>query len=90
MSECISWKLGKVYQGRPQIPVIKFSIVKYPLERLHMDLTGPLVGTERGHKLTLVTKDYLTKFAWLFAITSKKAEEIAERLVEFFLCLQNS
>ena len=79
VGECVPCKLRKVYQGRPLILVMKYPRVS---RQVHMDLPGPLVKTKRGHQLILVVKDHLTKFVWLFPIRSKKAEEIAQQLVD--------
>ena len=86
ISDCLSCQLRKVYQGRPMIPVMKYPRVVRPLERLHMDLTGPFVTSKGGMKYILVVKDYLTKFVWLFAIKSKHAEDVAKRLVNDVFC----
>lgn len=68
------------------IPIMKYPRAKRPLERLHMDLTGPFVTTKGGMKFILVVKDSLTKYVWLFPIKSKKAEEVAMKLVNDIFC----
>ena len=86
VTNCLSCQLRKAYQGKPMIPIMKYPRARRPLERLHMDLTGPFVTTKGGMKYILVVKDSLTKYVWLFAIKSKRAEEVAMRLVNDIFC----
>jgi hypothetical protein len=86
VGECVPCRLRKAYQGRPMIPIMKYPRVYRPLERLHFDLTGPLVSTKSGFKYILVVKDYLTKYVWLFPLKFKTAEEVAEKLVNEIIC----
>jgi len=83
---CISCKLRKTYQRRPQIPIMKYNAVSYPLDRVHIDLTGPLPATQNGNRYIMVIKDYLTKYVWLIPLQSKTAVEVAENFVTRFVC----
>jgi hypothetical protein len=57
VGECVACRLRKAYQGRPMIPIMKYPRVYGPLERLHFDLTGPLVSTKSGFKYILVDSE---------------------------------
>ena len=65
---------------------MKYDSTKRPLDRVHIDLTGPLRTTKGGHKYIMVIKDFLTKYVWLIPLGSKTAEEVAENFVSKFVC----
>ena len=84
---CINCKLRKSYQRRPKVPIMKYSKVRLPLDRVHVDLTGPLPRTNGGYRFILVIKDYLTKHVWLVPLKTKGGLEVAEAFVRHFVCL---
>jgi hypothetical protein len=65
---------------------MKYNAVNRPLDRVHMDLIGPLPSTQNGNRYILVIKDYLTKYVWLIPLKGKTATEIAEAYVTRFIC----
>jgi exodeoxyribonuclease III len=83
---CIDCKLRKTYQRRPKVPIMKYSKIRRPLDRVHIDLTGPLPRTQGGYRFILVIKDYLTKHVWLVPLKTKGALEVAEAFVRHFVC----
>ena len=86
VGKCVNCKLRKTYQRRPRVPIMKYDSTKRPLDRVHIDLTGPLRTTKGGHKYIMVIKDFLTKYVWLIPLGSKTAEEVAENFVSKFVC----
>jgi transposase InsO family protein len=86
VDKCINCKLRKTYQRRPKVPIMKYNAVSKPLDRVHIDLTGPLPPTQNGNRYILVIKDYLTKYVWLIPLASKTAMEVAESFVTRFVC----
>jgi len=85
-SKCINCKLRKSYQRRPKVPVMKYDDTRRPLDRVHIDLTGPLPVTKAKNKYIMVIKDYLTKYVWLVPLKSKGSVEVAEAFVGEFVC----
>ena len=83
---CINCKLRKSYQRKPRVPIMKYDDTDVPLDRVHVDLTGPLPITKVRHKYIMVIKDYLTKYVWLIPLRSKNAMEVAEAFVGEFIC----
>ena len=59
---------------------------KRPLERVAMDILGPLPETPRGHRYILVRGDYFTKWKEAFPLRDMKAISIARVLVNEFIC----
>ena len=56
------------------------------MERLAMDILGPLALTPRGNKFVLVVTDYFTKWTESYAIPNQEATTVAEKLVSEFVC----
>jgi hypothetical protein len=86
IDKCMNCKLRKTYQRRPQVPIMKYNAVNRPLDRVHMDLIGPLPSTQNGNRYIMVIKDYLTKYVWLIPLKGKTATEVAEAYVTRFIC----
>ena len=84
--KCINCKLRKSYQRKARVPIMKYTDTARPLDRVHVDLTGPLPETQAGHKYIMVIKDYLTKYVWLIPLKTKTAVEVAEAFVGEFVC----
>ena len=57
-----------------------------PLERVAMDILGPLPETDSGNKYILVIGDYFTKWIESFPIPDQEAETVARVLVQEFIC----
>ena len=53
-----------------------------PLERVALDVLGPLPTTERGNKYILVIADYFTKWTESYSIPDQEAVTVATKLVE--------
>jgi hypothetical protein len=51
-----------------------------------MDILGPLPTSARGNKYIPVIADYFTKWTEAFALRNHKANTIAKKLVEEFIC----
>ena len=56
-----------------------------PLERVALDVLGPLPTTERGNKYILVIADYFTKWTESYSIPDQEAVTVATKLVEEFV-----
>jgi exodeoxyribonuclease III len=85
-TSCINCKLRKSYQRKAKVPLMLYDDTSRPLDRVHVDLTGPLPSTKLGNKYIMVVKDYLTKYVWLIPLKTKTAMEVAEAFVGEFVC----
>ncbi len=54
----------------------------YPMERIAIDILGPLPKTERGHQYIVVIGDYFTKWTESHAIPNIEATTVATVLIE--------
>ena len=85
--KCINCKLRKTYQRKPKVPIMKYDDTARPLDRVHVDLTGPLPLSKLKNRYIMVVKDYLTKYVWLIPLKTKTAAvEVAEAFVGEFIC----
>ena len=57
-----------------------------PLQRVAMDILGPLPLTDRGNKYVLVVGDYFTKWVEAYAMPNMEAGTVAELFVSRFVC----
>ena len=60
--------------------------VGLPMERMALDVMGPLPCTPRQNKYILVVMDYFTKWGEAVALEDQKAETVARALVETVVC----
>ena len=73
--------------GRGRAPLQQLA-VGMPMERMALDILGPLPETIRGNRFVVVIMDYFTKWAEAFALVNHKAATVADCLVtEVFLRL---
>ncbi|MES9880796.1 MAG: DDE-type integrase/transposase/recombinase [Sedimenticola sp.] len=56
------------------------------MERIALDIIGPLTTTERGNRWILVVSDYFTRWAEAFPLKDHKAQAVAETLVNEVIC----
>ena len=56
-----------------------------PMQRIAMDILGPLPETERQNKYILVVSDYFTKWTESYPMKNMEAKTIAEQLVSSFI-----
>lgn len=86
VDKCINCKLRKAHQRRPRVPIMHYDSVSHVMDRVHMDLTGPLPTSRDGFKYVLVIKDFLSKYVWLIPLPNKTAEEVARAVLYNLIC----
>ena len=77
---------AKKTSGRKRRAPLKQYVVGAPLERIAMDILGPLPLTTSGNRYVLVVTDYFTKWTEGYAIPDQTAPTVAEKLVSEFIC----
>ncbi|KAF5768457.1 putative RNA-directed DNA polymerase [Helianthus annuus] len=84
--ECISCVRGK--QKKKSHPTKQVNSVSRPLERLHMDLFGPVnVKSITGDSYCLVVTDDYSRFSWVMFLKTK--DETFDSLVVLFKKIEN-
>lgn len=58
----------------------------YPLERIQIDILGPLPETNRGNKFVAVVVDMYTKWPEAYALPDQEAETVAHTVMNDFIC----
>ena len=79
---CARTKAGKL----PRRNRLEQRPVGMPLERMALDIMGPLPRTEEGNQYILVVADYFTKWVEAFAIPDQTAMTVADVLVREVIC----
>jgi len=80
-SDCASRKSPT---KKPRTHMKKY-LVGLPMERVALDILGPLPETYNGNLYILVTSDYFTKWVEAYALPDLEAETIAQKLVSEFI-----
>ena len=65
---------------------MKTYVVGETLDRVVLDLLGPIPQTSSGNKYLLVVTDYFTRYAEAFAIPDIEVKTVTEKLVTEFIC----
>ena len=71
--------------GKTKAPLGKY-VVGAPMERIAIDILGPLPLSESGNKYLLVAMDYFTKWPEVYPLPTQTAVAVAEVLVRNFFC----
>ena len=69
----------------PRAPMQTYT-VGAPLERVAIDVLGPLPVSNSGNKFILVIGDYFTKWTEAYALPNQEAKTVAKVVVEEFVC----
>ena len=85
---CMSCDICASRKAPPKTPraPMQHANVGAPLERIAIDITGPLPESHKGNKYILVICDYFTKWTEAFPIPDQEATTVADILVKDFLC----
>ncbi|XP_063587863.1 uncharacterized protein LOC134765248 [Penaeus indicus] len=65
-------------------PLVSMPIISEPFSRVAIDLVGPLIPSERGHKYILTVIDCATRFPEAVPLRSIDTVSVAENLVNIF------
>ena len=72
--------------GKKRRAPLKQYVVGAPMERIAIDILGPLPETPRKNNFILVVSDYFTKWTESYPIPNQEATTVAEKLVDDFIC----
>jgi hypothetical protein len=79
-SVCNKWKTGR----KPKAALVKYTLGN-PLNRIGIDIVGPLPLTQKKNRYLLVIGDYFTRWMEAYPISNQKTEIIAQKLVMEFI-----
>ncbi len=83
--KCDSCAAKKPPRKTPRAPM-KIYNVGAPMERIAIDVMGPLPESDRGNKYILVVGDHFTKWMEAYAMPNQEAITVARVLAEEFIC----
>ena len=83
--QCDRCAARKPSRGQHKAPLQQY-LVGEPLERIAIDILGPLPRTCQGNKFILVIGDYFTKWAEAIPLPDQEAETVAHAVVHEFIC----
>ena len=62
------------------------TVVGAPLDRIGIDILGPLPRTSKGNEYIIVLCDYFSKWAEAYAVPNHTALTVADKIVNEFIC----
>lgn len=65
---------------------LQSSKIEFPLQRIAIDILGPLPTTSNGNEYIMVVGDYFTKWKESYALPNHTAYTVADKLCTEFLC----
>ncbi|MES9882407.1 MAG: transposase family protein, partial [Sedimenticola sp.] len=83
-NDCVTCQARKMPAGPSKAPMQSYH-VGMPMERVALDILGPLPETLRGNKYVLVVTDYFTRWAEAYPLRVITAASVATTLVEQFI-----
>ncbi|KAL5004068.1 hypothetical protein ScPMuIL_017524, partial [Solemya velum] len=84
--KCDTCAARKMPLRKAKAPMKQYN-VGAPLERIAIDIMGPLPKSRRGCKYLMVVADYFTKWTMAFPIRNQEAVTVAQKLVDEFVSL---
>lgn len=67
-----------------KVAMVSMPLISCPIERIAMDLIGPLPKSKEGNKFILTIVDYATRYPEAVALPSTEASQIARGLLLLF------
>ena len=82
---CDNCTRGKKGNRTPRSPMKKYHSGE-PMERVHLDILGPLTTSAQGNRYILVIIDQFTKWVELAALPEQSSQTVAKVFIEQFVC----
>ena len=83
--QCKESSQRKSPSKRPRAPTMPVR-TEFPMERIAMDILGPLSFSHRGNKYVLVVTDYFTRWSEAHPLPNQEAITVARILVDETIC----
>ena len=85
IKECDVCSSRKGPRNKQKAPLQLYT-VGAPMERIAIDIMGPLPVSKNGNKYLLVTMDYFSKWPEVYPLPNQEARTVATVLVREFFC----
>lgn len=86
INKCASCQLNKLRVPKTKMALEVTSTAVRPMQKVFLDVLGPLTLTENGNRIILTFQDDLTKYAETIALPNQEAKTIAEAFVTRIIC----
>jgi hypothetical protein len=75
-------------KGPPRIPRgnMQSYVVGAPMERVALDILGPLPESQNGNKYILIIADYFTRWTEAYPMPNQEAQTVAKIFMQEFVC----
>ena len=84
IANCVICGARKRPTSKPRAPLGEYN-VGHPMDRIAIDIMGPLPVSDNGNRYVMVVGDTFTKWIEAYAIPDQTAETVAEKLVNEFI-----
>ena len=81
---CAACNRSKHLNRRPRAPLQSYT-TGYPMEKVHMDILGPLPESRNGNKYVLLMVDQFTKWVEAATIPDQMAETVARAAIDYLI-----
>jgi hypothetical protein len=90
VANCRMCKLRKSGSGQGRMPLQRYAVGVRPMQRVHVDLVGPLQKTANGYEYILVAKCAFSQWIEVVPLRGKSALEVTKAIVDYVLLVHGS
>jgi RNase H-like domain found in reverse transcriptase/Integrase zinc binding domain/Reverse transcriptase (RNA-dependent DNA polymerase) len=87
---CRMCKLRKSSSGQGRMPLQRYAVGVRPMQRVHVDLVGPLQKTANGYEYILVAKCAFSQWIEVVPLRGKSAQEVTKAIVDYVILVHGT
>jgi len=87
---CRMCKLRKSSNGQGRMPLQRYAVGVRPMQRVHVDLVGPLQKTANGYEYILVAKCAFSQWIEVVPLRGKSAQEVTKAIVDYVILVHGT
>jgi hypothetical protein len=86
IKSCPTCQISKILNRNVKAPMVITTTSSRPLEKIFMDIVGPLPKTNKNNAYIITLQDDLTKFSWAMQAENHEANTVAYYFLTQFVC----
>ena len=90
VGSCRMCKLRKSGSGQGRMPLQRYAVGIRPMQRVHVDLVGPLQRTINGNEYILVAKCAFSQWIEVVPLKGKSAQEVTKAIVDYVILIHGA
>ena len=90
VGNCRMCKLRKCGTGQGRMPLQRYAVGVRPMQRVHVDLVGPLQKTANGYEYILVAKCAFSQWIEVVPLRGKSALEVTRAIVDYVILIHGA